>query len=35
MCGIERVRIDETTELEALADRLRWNDVAYRIGDAR
>ena len=34
MCGIERVRIDETIDLEAFAERLRWNDVAYRIGDA-
>ena len=34
MCGIERVRIDDTIDLEAFAERLRWNDVAYRIGDA-
>jgi L-arabinose isomerase len=35
MVGIERIRIDETTVLEDLADRLRWNDVAYRVTDAR
>ena len=35
MCGIERVRIDEDTDLEVLAERLRWNDVAYRVSDAR
>ncbi len=31
MCGIEAVRIDETIDLDALAERLRWNDVAYRL----
>jgi L-arabinose isomerase len=34
MCGIERVRIDETTDFAGLADRLRWDDIAFRVLDA-
>jgi L-arabinose isomerase len=29
MCGVEFVVIDESTELEAFRDRLRWNDLYY------
>ena len=32
MSGIEFVAIDETTEVEALRDRLRWNDLYYASG---
>ena len=31
MSGLEFVLIDETTELEALRDRLRWNDLYYHL----
>jgi len=29
MCGIEFLAIDDSTELEAFRDRLRWNDVYH------
>jgi L-arabinose isomerase len=29
MCGVEFVVIDESTEIEAFRDRLRWNDLYY------
>jgi len=29
MSGIEFLAIDETTELEAFRDRIRWNDLYY------
>ena len=32
MAGVEYLQIDETTELRAFKNELRWNDVAYRLG---
>ena len=32
MAGVEYVQIDETTELRAFKNELRWNDAAYKLG---
>jgi L-arabinose isomerase len=32
MAGVELVRIGEGTEIAALKNELRWNDLAYRLG---
>jgi len=32
MAGVEYVQIDESTELRAFKNELRWNDLAYRLG---
>lgn len=32
MAGVEYLQIDETTELRAFKNELRWNDVAYKLG---
>ncbi len=32
MAGVEYLQIDETTELRAFKNELRWNDVAFKLG---
>ena len=32
MAGVEIVQIDESTELRAFKNELRWNELAYRLG---
>ena len=32
MAGVEYLQIDETTELRAFKNEMRWNDVAYKLG---
>ena len=32
MAGVEHVQIDETTELRAFKNELRWNELAYKLG---
>ncbi|MCY3831738.1 MAG: L-arabinose isomerase [Chloroflexi bacterium] len=32
MAGVEHVQIDESTELRAFKNELRWNEVAYKLG---
>jgi len=31
MAGVEYVQIDKSTDLRALKNELRWNDVAYKV----
>ncbi len=31
MAGVELIRIGDGTEIAALRNELRWNDVAYRL----
>ena len=33
MAGVEYVQIDESTELRQFKNELRWNDVAYKLGE--
>jgi len=34
MAGVEYVQIDKATELRALKNELRWNDVAYKLASS-
>ncbi len=32
MAGVESIRIGRETDLHALRNELRWNDLAYKLG---